>query len=215
MTTRQYKNNTSGYTGVSYEKKAKKWRSYLNINNKKVRLGYFNNKEEAARARREAERFYSFKKNVKEIEKDKATTSNPEYFELVNYYCFIPEFVAMVFYNNGFSLLRAANYYFYLSLKTYSGVRCFHKYAIDFIKKNLDTLNEPIPKEELKKSNQYFSELFSGLFDPLAPNYSKERAQEIPIFIDWCNGSTFQELSKKYNKSRTKLSEIIQKYLKI
>jgi len=35
------KNGTSKYTGVSWFKRGKKWHSSININNKKVHLGYF------------------------------------------------------------------------------------------------------------------------------------------------------------------------------
>lgn len=43
-------NNTSGYRGVSYFKRDKKWAAYININNKKKHLGYFNTPKLAARA---------------------------------------------------------------------------------------------------------------------------------------------------------------------
>jgi hypothetical protein len=36
------KNKTSKYTGVSWNKKANKWHSRLNIKNKAIHLGYFN-----------------------------------------------------------------------------------------------------------------------------------------------------------------------------
>ena len=48
-------NNTSGFTGVSFHKYSNKWMAYIKINKKKKFLGYYNTKEEAAKARRLAE----------------------------------------------------------------------------------------------------------------------------------------------------------------
>ncbi len=47
------KNNTSGYKGVFYNKRAcvKKWWAYIWVNNKRVSLGCYMTKEEAASAR--------------------------------------------------------------------------------------------------------------------------------------------------------------------
>jgi hypothetical protein len=43
-----FRNNTSGYRGVS--KKNKKWQAYVSNNRKKIYLGYFDTAEEAAQA---------------------------------------------------------------------------------------------------------------------------------------------------------------------
>ena len=45
------KNNTSIYTGVSFNLHSKKWRSTINFNKKFIFLGYFNTQEEAYQAR--------------------------------------------------------------------------------------------------------------------------------------------------------------------
>lgn len=42
--------NTSGYKGVSWYKRDKKWRAHITKNYKMHHLGYFTNKEDAARA---------------------------------------------------------------------------------------------------------------------------------------------------------------------
>lgn len=52
------KNNTSGYTGVSYETAAGKYRAYVHYSGEKIPLGYFLTTTEAARARAEAQQFY-------------------------------------------------------------------------------------------------------------------------------------------------------------
>jgi hypothetical protein len=44
------KNNTSGYRGVSWNKNSKKWESRLKVNDKRIYLGSFNSKKEAALA---------------------------------------------------------------------------------------------------------------------------------------------------------------------
>ena len=52
------KNNTSGVKGVSYNKRAKKWISYIRYDNSTLHLGYFDTFEEAVKARKEAEDKY-------------------------------------------------------------------------------------------------------------------------------------------------------------
>jgi len=51
-------NNTSGYKGVSWYRRYKKWKVSLNINKKYIWIGYFVNKEDAIKARRKAELIY-------------------------------------------------------------------------------------------------------------------------------------------------------------
>lgn len=46
----KHKNNTSGLKGVSWYKKINKWESYIGYNGRQEHLGYFNTKEDAARA---------------------------------------------------------------------------------------------------------------------------------------------------------------------
>jgi hypothetical protein len=52
------KNNTSGFKGVSFCKRSNKWQSSITINNKRIYLGYFENKEDAIKARQEASSKY-------------------------------------------------------------------------------------------------------------------------------------------------------------
>jgi hypothetical protein len=44
------KDNTSGYKGVHFYKLTKKWQAKLMVENKTISLGYYKNKEDAARA---------------------------------------------------------------------------------------------------------------------------------------------------------------------
>lgn len=48
---RTLKTNTSGYTGVSWSKKEKKWICVISINNKSHRIGCYNNQKDAVFAR--------------------------------------------------------------------------------------------------------------------------------------------------------------------
>jgi len=44
------RDNTSGFVGVSFDKGYSKWQAYIKVNNRRLFLGYFDNKEDAARA---------------------------------------------------------------------------------------------------------------------------------------------------------------------
>ena len=50
--------NTSGYKGVSFEKRRHKYEAYIHVNNKKRHLGYFTDPKTAARAYDRAAVFY-------------------------------------------------------------------------------------------------------------------------------------------------------------
>ena len=58
MNKKLYSNNTSGCTGVYWNKSRSKWTSYISINKKFVCLGFYKNKEDAIKARKEAEEKY-------------------------------------------------------------------------------------------------------------------------------------------------------------
>lgn len=51
-------NNTSGYKGVSFHKKYKKWRAIIGIQGKSIHLGYFSDAVEAAKAYDDSARKY-------------------------------------------------------------------------------------------------------------------------------------------------------------
>jgi hypothetical protein len=51
-------NNSSGCTGVIWNKEKSKWNSYISINHKNIHLGYYTNKEDAIEARKKAEEKY-------------------------------------------------------------------------------------------------------------------------------------------------------------
>ena len=58
MNTGLSKNNTSGYKGVIYNKRKRKWQAYIRFNYKSIHLGYFGNIQGAWLARRWGERTY-------------------------------------------------------------------------------------------------------------------------------------------------------------
>ena len=51
-------NNTSGITGVALIKKSQKWLAYINLNGKRYRLGLFERKNDAIKARLQGEQHY-------------------------------------------------------------------------------------------------------------------------------------------------------------
>jgi hypothetical protein len=58
MNKKMLSNNTSGYTGVYWNKSRNRWTAYISINKKFVCLGFYKNKEDAVKARKEAEEKY-------------------------------------------------------------------------------------------------------------------------------------------------------------
>ncbi len=56
-------NNTSGTTGVSFNKRAGMWRAYISVNRKQINLGFFDTKDLAISARREGQKRFGFHKN--------------------------------------------------------------------------------------------------------------------------------------------------------
>ena len=55
--------NTTGVTGVYFSKARKKYRARISVNRKMIHLGAFETLEEAAEARRQADRKYKFNNN--------------------------------------------------------------------------------------------------------------------------------------------------------
>ena len=52
------KDNTSGFTGVHFNKRSDKWMATIQVNYKSINLGTFKNKEDAIEARKKAEEKY-------------------------------------------------------------------------------------------------------------------------------------------------------------
>jgi hypothetical protein len=56
--TKQAKTNTSGYKGVCWNKRSKKWQSSISVNRKTIYLGVFENPEFAHQAYLDAKKIY-------------------------------------------------------------------------------------------------------------------------------------------------------------
>lgn len=67
-------NNSSGAKGVSWDKEYEKWVAYIGFKNKLIKLGRFENLEDAIKARKEAEEKY-FKPIIEEFKTLKECTS--------------------------------------------------------------------------------------------------------------------------------------------
>lgn len=51
----KFRNNTSGYTGISWNRQWSKWKAYIGHHGKVVYLGYFDRLQDAVKARKNAE----------------------------------------------------------------------------------------------------------------------------------------------------------------
>ena len=73
MNKSKHSNNTSTYTGVSYNKSNNKWKVRIAINGKKKHIGYYTNFDEAVIARKEQEKihykeFQAFQSEMEQLE---------------------------------------------------------------------------------------------------------------------------------------------------
>lgn len=66
MNTKIPSNNSSGCKGVCYNKQYKKWEAEIRAYNRRIKLGYFDNKNEAIKVRKQAEEEYFGEYNYKE-----------------------------------------------------------------------------------------------------------------------------------------------------
>lgn len=62
--------NTSGVKGVCWDNNAQKWRAYITFQGKQYKLGRFENKEDAIKARQEAEEKF-FKPTIEKYKKER------------------------------------------------------------------------------------------------------------------------------------------------
>lgn len=53
-----FKNNTSGYKGVTWDRHSKRWKAFIYFQNKRIYLGNFKDINKAIKARKEAEEKY-------------------------------------------------------------------------------------------------------------------------------------------------------------
>jgi hypothetical protein len=60
---RKCKNNTSGVTGVNWDKQTNKWRAEIMVNRKGIKLGRFTELQDAIQVRKQAEIDYGFHPN--------------------------------------------------------------------------------------------------------------------------------------------------------
>ena len=58
MNTRIRADNTSGYKGISWNKNLNKWYAYINVNKKRIHLGFYSEFNDAVAARKSAEEKY-------------------------------------------------------------------------------------------------------------------------------------------------------------
>lgn len=59
----KHKNNSSGYNGVRWYNALNEWHVQIQVDKKKIHIGYFENLEEAINARKKADKLYNFTDN--------------------------------------------------------------------------------------------------------------------------------------------------------
>ncbi|WPJ68550.1 hypothetical protein OMDBNIEC_00064 [Salmonella phage STP-SP5] len=64
-------NNTSGVTGVCWDKRSAKWLAQITVKGRTIHLGYFNDFELAVKARKQAEVEHKFHRNHGKVKDDK------------------------------------------------------------------------------------------------------------------------------------------------
>ena len=55
---KKYRNNSTSVTGVYWHKKSERWAASIDVNRKRINLGYFDSVEDAGKVRRAAELLY-------------------------------------------------------------------------------------------------------------------------------------------------------------
>ena len=73
------KNNTSGYNGISFNKKKQKWHAYIRVNYKRKNLGIYADINDAIKARKQAElEYFGFLMEDKETIKSRDELNNSQ-----------------------------------------------------------------------------------------------------------------------------------------
>ena len=72
MNSKKFKNNTTGNTGVYWNKRAKKWQVQIMINGESIYLGLFKEKIDAINKRKEAEiKYFGEFKYIEEVKQER------------------------------------------------------------------------------------------------------------------------------------------------
>jgi len=76
--------NTSGFKGVSWDKKSQRWKAQIKINGKSINLGYFVNKEDAIKSRviKSKEIYGEFMHNCEKIQLEIIEARGEHYHQL-------------------------------------------------------------------------------------------------------------------------------------
>lgn len=151
------KNNTSGYTGVSYETAAGKYRAYVHYSGEKIPLGYFLTTTEAARARAEAQQFYK----MPLVDRLRLVDYLSDKFDITPDESLLGVIMALQAFRWGEKISITTHTTNYIKLQLYtsddSGIVCETKKAAFFERARSQVKNLRCPPPELKILTQWLN----------------------------------------------------------
>ena len=151
------KNNTSGYTGVSYETAAGKYRAYVHYSGEKIPLGYFLTTTEAARARAEAQQFYK----MPLVDRLRLVDYLSDKFDITPDESLLGVIMALQAFRWGEKISITTHTTNYIKLQLYtsddSGIVCETKKAAFFERARNQVKNLRCPPPELKILTQWLN----------------------------------------------------------
>lgn len=186
------KNNKTGYTGVCFESRAKKYRAYIFVDGEQKRLGYFSNIDDAINARKKAEELYKGYK---------LSYSPTDKFPLPRY---VLKKIRATFPDTDLDFQLSTSILFYAA-KNYDAntdlPHFYYRLVLSLLDHNGNVNMTPSDKQTLIKS--YNLSLF------ILPD------EEKVMLLKWINGFSIRKIAKEHNWSVSTTKRILDKTRKL